>query len=102
MDEKVTGLSDRLADLRANPLIRAKQRIVSQVGADTHTAFRFLEKESPEEYGEKLKLEHSGQIDSMPDIALDPEIAALHAEYHEKARKIGLKRYEDKEKAPKT
>lgn len=100
--KKVKGLADRLDDLRQNPIIRAKRRIISQLDNDTNVAFRFLEKESPEEYGEKLKLEHSGQIDNAPGAAMNPELAALQAEYHERARKLRLKRYEEKEKAPKT
>lgn len=92
--KRVTGLSDRLDDLRENPIIRAKRRIISQLDNDTNVSFRFLEKEKPEEYGETLKLKHSGNIDNAPGSSMNPELAALQAEYHERARKLGLKRYE--------
>ena len=64
--KQVPGLADRLDDLKENPIIRAKRRIVSQIDNDTNVAFRYLEKEDPEEYGEKLKLEHSGEVKNIP------------------------------------
>lgn len=95
--KRVPGLSDRLDDLRENPIIRAKRRIIGQLDIDTNAAFRFLEKEKPEDYGEKLKLEHSGQI-AQSDGLLHPEDDALRIEFRERMRANIRKRWEDKEK----
>ena len=60
--KKVKGLSDRLDDLRENPITLSKRTIISKLSTDASVAFRYLEKEAPDEYGERLKLEHSGEI----------------------------------------
>lgn len=96
--KKVKGLSNKLEDLRANPLIRAKRRIVSQLDNDTGTAFRYLEKESPEEYGEKLKLEHSGSVATPPALEENPKMIALRKEFHERAKAITVEFHKNKEK----
>lgn len=75
--KRVTGLSDRLADLRENPIIRAKRKILSHVDTDVHVAFRYLEKESPDDYGERLKLEHSGAIVNTGDAFAEDEVLRL-------------------------
>ena len=94
--KRVTGLSDRLDDLRENPIIRAKRRIINQLDNDTNVSFRFLEKEKPEDYGERLKIEHSGQITQNSDF--DPEVEALRLEYIEKMREKIRKHWEEKDK----
>lgn len=75
--KKVTGLSDKLEDLRANPLIRAKRRIVSQLDIDTGTAFKYLEKENPDEYSEFLRIKHSGEIANSDTHPEDEELRLL-------------------------
>ena len=83
--KKVKGLADRLADLRAHPLIKAKRRIVSQIDLDTNVAFRYLEKEKPEEYGEKLKLEHTGSV-MQDDGLMHAEDEALRKEFRDRLK----------------
>ena len=96
--KKVPGLSDRLDDLRTNPTIRAKRRIVSQIDNDTNTAFRYLEKESPEEYGEKVKLEHSGEMTQRLDDGMHPEDKEAYEEYLRKRKENRHRRADEEEK----
>lgn len=97
-------LSDRLDDLRQNPLLRARRTIIGRLDTDVNVAFRFLEKEKPEEYGEKIKIEHKhseqiegGQTDNTPLGNAQHKLAVLRDEYHEKARKIGQEYWHQKE-----
>ena len=95
--KRVPGLADRLDDLRTNPLIRAKRRITSQLDTDTHTAFRYLEKQDPEEYGEKVKLEHSGEMTQRTDDGIHPEDQEAYEDYLRKRRENRHRRADEEE-----
>lgn len=70
------SLSDRLDDLRENPIMKAKRTIVSHLD-DVNVAFRYLEKESPEEYGETLSLKHSGEVNTSIDTPAEDQEAII-------------------------
>ena len=57
--KEIKGLSDRLDDLRETPIMKAKRTIINGLN-EVGTAFRYLEKEKPEDYAERLKIEHIG------------------------------------------
>lgn len=77
----IPNLSDRLDDLRENPIIRAKKTIIGKLDTDVNVAFKFLEKETPEDYGEKVMIEHSGEIK-------DTGYKALVNEFHTKLKNM--------------
>ena len=54
--KEIPGLSDRLDDLRELPITRSKRNIVSRLDSDVNVAFKYLEKEKPDEYGERLNV----------------------------------------------
>lgn len=71
-------LSDRLDDLRQQPFLKARQTIVSRLD-DPNIAFRFMEKEKPEDYAERIKVEHSGAVSDAGSAY--PEDEKLRLEY---------------------
>ncbi len=92
----IKGLSDRLEDLREHPIMKAKRTIVSKLD-DVTVAFRYLEKEEPEEYGERLKLEHSGEVIGG---TAEPEDAEAIKLFHDTLKENMRKRNELKLKKP--
>ncbi len=87
-------LSDRLEDLRQKPFLHARRTIISRLD-DVNVAFKFLEKEKPDEYGERLNMQHSVEI--AQGGALHPEDDALRIEFRERLRANIRKRWENKE-----
>lgn len=55
------ALSDRFERMRAKPQLVALQALNDGL-KDPDRAFRYLSKTMPEELGDKLKLEHSGEV----------------------------------------
>lgn len=89
---------DRIQMLRERLTLKSRQNIAGSIEAgDIGLSKWMLERRKPIDFAETLKLEHGGQINNIPD-AMNPELTALQKEYHDKARKIGLKHYQDKEK----
>lgn len=90
MDEN-PELSDRMADLRQKPFLRARQTIISRLD-DVNTAFRFMEKIKPDEFADTLKMQHSGEIgDGTPQE--DKEVIA---EFHARLKANMQKRIKEK------
>lgn len=86
-------LKERLEDLRQKAFVIARTTIVN--GLDkVDTAFKFLEKEKPEEYGDKLKIEHSGSVGN--DDISHPEDEELRKEYKQKLVENLQKRWKNK------
>lgn len=90
--KKYPELSDRLEELREKPFLKARQTIVNGL-ADTAVAFKFLEKEKPEDYAERLKIEtdEGGVNASTPDEDRDA-IAAMHLVLKANREKRSLER----------
>ena len=82
-------LSDRLDDLREKPIMKAKRTIVSQLN-DVSVAFKYLEKENPEDYGDRIKIEHSTGT-------LHPEDDEIRLQLKEKLRANIAKRWKNKQ-----
>lgn len=78
--------------------LKSKHNIANiiQSGNVDHS-WRFLEKHQPKKYGEKLKVEHSGQI-AQDDSIIYPEDEALRQEFKERLRENIKKRREVKAK----
>ena len=54
-------LSDRIEALRQKPVLKARQTVVKSL-EEPGSAFRYLERKRPAEFGPAVKLEHSGTI----------------------------------------
>jgi len=76
-------LLDRLKELREQPFLKARQTIINKLN-DVNVAFKFMEKEKPEDYAERLKVEHSGQIETGEGVHVEDE--ELRLEYKEKLK----------------
>lgn len=60
-------LAERFADLRQNPVIKAKQRLYDALDNDTSTAKWLLERKLPQEYSPKAQIEinHTHTLDTQ-------------------------------------
>lgn len=77
---------DKVKALREYLPFKARQNISAAVGrADLNLSKWLLEKKKPNEFGEKMKIEHSGQINSEQGLG-HPEDDALRAEFKERLR----------------
>jgi len=88
-------LLERLEDLRQKPFLVARKTIIDSLN-DVNVAFRFLEKEKPEEYGDRIKVEHSGNVQQGDTIHPDDE--ALRLEFKTKLLANIRRRWDEKEK----
>jgi len=85
-------LSDRLDDLRQKPFLKARQTIIGGLD-DVNVAFKFMEKEKPEDYADILNIKHSGAIGTEEISADDKEaIAAFHAILKENIKKRNIEK----------
>src|SRR3990167_5466658 len=87
-------LNDRLEDLRQKPFLKARQTIISRLD-DVNVAFKFMEKEKPDEYGERLNVK---DIPSQSPDGIHPEDQLLREEFKSKLKENIKKRWAEKEK----
>jgi len=98
-------LSDEIAAIQEKLPLQAKRNIALRIHGKTHDAegralvigsipdsWRFLEKREPEVYGEKLKLEHSGEV--FKDGGQEPsaEEVVAYQDYIKRRREIRQRR----------
>ena len=87
--EENPKLSDRLDDLRQRRPLKANQNITAAIeSGDIGLSKWELEKKQPEQYGEKLKIEHSGAIGA--DVDSSDEVKSIRQK-HRDALKADLK-----------
>lgn len=76
--------SDRFDQLRESVPLKARNAIAKYVDQNFDTALRYMTKKRPEEFGDKMKLEHSGEI--INRAGLTPEVSKVVEEMNQKIR----------------
>ena len=79
-------LSDRLADLRERQPLKSHQNIATQIDSgDIPLSKWMLEHAEPEEYGEKVRIQHSGSIERATEdqMELDESNEKLRQKFEE-------------------
>lgn len=83
--EKITALRERLT-------LKSRQNIATRIeSGDISLSKWHMERKKPDEYGERINLNHSGEIDSIPSED-KAAIASFHASLKENLRKRSLER----------
>lgn len=94
---KKPELVQRFDKFRTKLPIKAKYNIASKIHqGDVPLSERYLARKEPNEYGEKLKIEHSGSI--AHDDEMHPEDEALRVEFRERLRENLQRRWREKQK----
>lgn len=95
--EKYPELCEYFDRMRQRLPLKAKENIAKTIQAgNINDSWRLLEKTESGIYGEKLKLEHSGSMQS--DDLVHPEDEALRLEFKERLKDNIRKRWQDKQK----
>ena len=94
--EKYPELSDHFKRMRQRLPLKAKQNIAQSIqNGDTGFSRWLIERFQPEQYGDRLKLEHSGNVTNEP---LHQEDEDLRLKLKEGIRANIKKRWEEKRK----
>lgn len=98
--KKNPELSDEFSEMKSKLPLAAKHNIATAIhNRDLFHSRWLIERKEPENYGEKLKIEHSGGIST--DGSAHPEDEALRIEYKEKLKANIRKRAEERSKLEK-
>lgn len=58
--KKYPKFSDRIAELRLKPILKARQTVVKSLG-DTNSAYKYLSKKARKEFGDNLDITSGGE-----------------------------------------
>ena len=95
--KKNQGLFEEFTKLRQRPILKARQEVVRGIDGDKHFALRYLEKKRRAEFGEKIGIEHSGEI-AQPIISGAEDDKLATEEYLKKLEANRVKRSLEKAK----
>jgi hypothetical protein len=74
-------LFEEFERLRQKPVLAARMEVVKGIAGDKHFSFGYLRSKRPQEFGDKLKLEHSGSVSLDPAALNTPEMLAIKDRY---------------------
>src|SRR3990167_1659561 len=94
--KKHPDLLERFTALRNRPVLKARNTVVGALGEPIH-AFKYLEKKRRAEFGEKIAVEHSGEI-GQPIISGAEDDKLATEEYLKKLEANRVKRSLEKAK----
>ena len=83
--EEDPELFDTFDALRDSVALKARKKIAKDVDTSFDNAMRYMAKKKPDEFGDKMKLEHSGGVSTTP-VPMTPEIQAVVTDFNAKLR----------------
>ena len=71
--EKHPGFIQRKAELKQNPILKARTKVVTEIENDTNTAKWYLERKRKDEFGPEQKIDLTGKITIATPTLSKPE-----------------------------
>ena len=80
--KKFPTLFEELDQMRHKPSLVARQEVVRGLAGDKRFSLDYLRNKRPNEFNEKVRVEHSGELDH--NIQMSPEVQKATEEYEKK------------------